>query len=399
MSNKIKIAFYLNMYLKGGVEKSLIIYLNGLDPNRFEISLIINHYMANYELSKIDIPKYINIIYINKYLVLNKVIVKRLVDKKLTWFDRIIESIIFKPLRELIYQYKIKKVCDYDFIVDYALGLRKVSNTFKQKLNLIGFLHFDIGSYYNNNLNKFYMQISNYKKIICITDDMLVDAKNKFPVISDKFELLYNQFDFEAIQQKALDGVAEFEDNLAQHPQIKPHQYILSISRLDNNKDFPTLLRAYSICVLQMQIDIPLVILGDGIIKNDLIKLAEELEISHMVYFLGFKYNPYTWLKNAKIFILSSKHEGFGLVLVEAMITKVPVISTNCPTGPRGVLLDGDCGILCSIGDEMDMAKAIMTLYNDQQQCQELVTNANNNLYRFDIKRNISILEDIIKNI
>ena len=57
------------------------------------------------------------------------------------------------------------------------------------------------------------------------------------------------------------------------------------------------------------------------------------------------------------------------------------------------LLLDGNCGILCDIGDEIKMAEAIMTLYNDQQQCQELVTNANNNLYRFDIL----IINDIKK--
>ena len=166
---KFKIAFYLNMYLAGGVEKSLIGYLNALNHDMFDIDLIIANYMAEYELSKVNIPKYVNIIYLNNFIMLNQIMIKR-VSSKLNIVDKIFESMLLKPIRQIIFSYKIKVLAKYDCVIDYAIELRKTNSKFIKNLNMIGFFHFDINHYFNNIKSSqiFYKQIYKYKKIIFI---------------------------------------------------------------------------------------------------------------------------------------------------------------------------------------------------------------------------------------
>jgi glycosyltransferase involved in cell wall biosynthesis len=81
----------------------------------------------------------------------------------------------------------------------------------------------------------------------------------------------------------------------------------------------------------------------------------------------GFKVNPYPFLRKASVFVLSSRYEGFGNVLVEALLCGCPVVSTNCPSGPAEILSDGKYGKLVPVGDERRLAEAIgETLDNPQ---------------------------------
>jgi glycosyltransferase involved in cell wall biosynthesis len=397
--NKIKIAFYLNMYLKGGVEKSLITYLNALDPNKFEIDFIIANYMGDYELSKQDIPSHINIIYLIKSSILNK-INKRKINNKLFIIEKLIENFFLKPIRQLIFKYRINILSNYDTVIDYGFNLLDIVNKFSYKTSMICFFHFNLEHYSNSEkIDLFQKKLVNYSKIICITEKMYNKAINQFIVISDKFYLLYNQFNFDSIYLKAQDD-EHVQKLLANHEFIKSGNYIVSIARLeDQYKDFVTLIKAYAKCVHQFNIKLGLLIIGEGRIKNYLIYLTKMLNVENMVCFLGFQYNPYIFLKHAKMCILSSKSEGFGLILVESMILQIPVIATDCPIGPREILLEGKCGLLCKVSDVDDMVNAIYTLDQDQQKCKDLIDNANQYLDRFNVKKNIVIFSDLLQQI
>lgn len=308
--------------------------------------------------------------------------------------DRLIENIFLKSIRKIIFKYRIKILLKYSTVVDYGLNLLSHSYIFKSKVNLIGFFHFDLIHYHNIRNNLLEKRLGNYSKIICITEIMYNKVIKKFNLIKDKFCLLYNQVDFDDIILKSSDDDF-FRNNLNQS--IKSGNYIISIARLEEQyKDFPTLIKAYAKCFYQFNIEIPLVIIGDGDIRNKLEELTKSLKINHMVYFLGFQYNPYNFLKHAKICILSSKSEGFGLVLVEAMVLQVPVIATNCPVGPKEILLNGKCGLLCEVSDVDDMVNAINLLYQNPHKCKELIDNANQYLERFNIYKNIDTLLKII---
>ena len=132
---------------------------------------------------------------------------------------------------------------------------------------------------------------------------------------------------------------------------------LLGVGRLGPQKNFALLLRAFA--RLSQRRNVRLVILGDGNKRGKLEALAHELDIQDSVDFLGFVENPYKYMANASLLVLSSRFEGFGNVLVEALACGCPVVSTDCPSGPREILEDGKWGRLVPVGDEAALAEAM----------------------------------------
>jgi N-acetylgalactosamine-N,N'-diacetylbacillosaminyl-diphospho-undecaprenol 4-alpha-N-acetylgalactosaminyltransferase len=114
-------------------------------------------------------------------------------------------------------------------------------------------------------------------------------------------------------------------------------KYIVSAGRLVDLKKIDVLLKAFSI-VKQNNQQLELLILGDGENMASLKSLAEELEISDTVHFLGFSSNPFKYISRSDLFVLSSETEGLPNAVIEALICKTPILSTDCPTGPREIL-------------------------------------------------------------
>jgi glycosyltransferase involved in cell wall biosynthesis len=132
---------------------------------------------------------------------------------------------------------------------------------------------------------------------------------------------------------------------------------IVSIGRLDLMKDHETLIRSFSKVV--KTINSQLIIIGDGPLKAHLQSLINSLGLQEFVRLAGAIENPYPILNHAEIFVLSSKYEGFGNVLVEALALGKKVISTNCPGGPAYILKGGKFGSLIQVGNVEDLAEAL----------------------------------------
>jgi glycosyltransferase involved in cell wall biosynthesis len=88
--------------------------------------------------------------------------------------------------------------------------------------------------------------------------------------------------------------------------------------------------------------------------------LAADLGVADDVALLGYQPNPYPYLKAAGVFVLSSNYEGFGNVLIEALLTGCPVVSTDCPSGPSEILDDGQYGTLVPVDDAEGLADAVV---------------------------------------
>lgn len=134
---------------------------------------------------------------------------------------------------------------------------------------------------------------------------------------------------------------------------------ILGVGRLEPQKDFETLLKAFY--EVRKVIPARLLILGEGSQHSLLKCLANELGIESDVSMPGFVQNPYSYMRKSSVFVLSSVSEGFGNVVAEALACGCPVVSTDCPSGPREILRDGDFGSLVPVGDVHVMAEAIMS--------------------------------------
>jgi glycosyltransferase involved in cell wall biosynthesis len=109
-----------------------------------------------------------------------------------------------------------------------------------------------------------------------------------------------------------------------------------------------------------------LIILGEGEERSSLESLVRKLNIESDVELAGFVENPYMYMSKASMLVLSSIWEGFGNVLVEAMAAGTPVVSTNCPSGPAEILVQGKYGILVPVGDSRELAKAIVQTFKEK---------------------------------
>jgi len=132
---------------------------------------------------------------------------------------------------------------------------------------------------------------------------------------------------------------------------------IINVGRLREQKDYPTMFKAFKNLLYDM--DARLVILGDGKQKDRLKQMSKKLGINQKVKFLGFVDNPYKYLSKADLFVLSSRWEGFGNVVVEALAVGTPVVSTDCPSGPAEILDYGNYGKLVPVGDYEALSNSI----------------------------------------
>jgi glycosyltransferase involved in cell wall biosynthesis len=167
------------------------------------------------------------------------------------------------------------------------------------------------------------------------------------------------------------------------HPWFAPDQppVILGVGRLVEQKDFPTLIRAFA--RLRRHCRARLMILGIG--KNDLktesaraalLELAASHGVSADFALPGFKSNPFAFMARAAVFVLSSRYEGFGNVLVEALACGCPVVSTDCPGAPREILDGGRFGELIPVGDDSAMAEAILRTLDHPPEREQLIARA-----------------------
>lgn len=144
-----------------------------------------------------------------------------------------------------------------------------------------------------------------------------------------------------------------------EHPWFQPgsQPVVVGIGRLSAQKDFLTLVRAFA--RLHRQRPVRLVILGEGEERTVIEAAARELGVAEDVLLPGFVDNPYAYLARASVFALSSIYEGLPTVVIEALALGTPVVSTDCPSGPREILEGGDLGRLVPVRDPDALAAGI----------------------------------------
>jgi len=165
----------------------------------------------------------------------------------------------------------------------------------------------------------------------------------------DRIHVIRNPVDVERLRQLASVGSAPLIQNKT--------PYVVSLGRLTEAKDFPTLLRAYATSALCDSHY--LIIVGEGEQRANLENLMRDLGLADRVLLTGAMDNPHGVLAGAAMHVLSSRWEGYPNVLLEALALGVPVVSTDCPHGPREILDGGRYGRLVPVGDVVALASAM----------------------------------------
>ena len=161
---------------------------------------------------------------------------------------------------------------------------------------------------------------------------------------------------------------------------------IVNIGRLTDQKDHLTLLKAINL--IKNLIPIKLVIIGKGTNYSNLNYYIKENNLKDYIKLVGYKKNPYNYIKKSDLFILSSKFEGLPNVLMEAMYLKKFVISSNCPTGPAEILNNGKYGFLFKVSDHNYLSKLIVKYFNNKKKLQGKINKGYKSLKRFDFQKN-----------
>ncbi len=226
-------------------------------------------------------------------------------------------------------------------------------------------------------------------KIIAVSKDLKKELI-QYNFSSNKIITLYNGIDISLINQKKIEDI---EDEYKEFFNTN-YPIITTVGRLSEQKNHKLLLDAFNL--LNKNIKTKLVIIGDGPKKNELISYCKQLGIESNVLFTGWVKNPYKFLNRSDIFVLSSLWEGLGIVIIEALAIGLPVISTDCPTGPGEIITNEMNGILVPINDPYKLSNAIERVLTNKDLKEKLIKNGLKRAKEFSIVERTKELNKII---
>lgn len=284
---------------------------------------------------------------------------------------------VFNKIKRLIALKKYLNKHDFDFIIDFRFRIKPIQELLISRwvynTKTIFTVHSSkIDSYMSNFSPLTRIMYGKVFKNVAITKAMqqLIEKKHHLKNVST----IYNSIDIDNILAKSQEKVElDFE-------------YIIGVGQYDTNvKQFDKLIEAYSKSKLPKQ-EVALVILGEGQLLEELISVAKTFNVEHLVHLLGFKNNPFKYIKSAKFFVLSSELEGLPMVLLEALACGTPVVSFNCPTGPKEVITHGENGLLIEHQNIEALAQGINTMMLDTELYKTCKANAFKTAQKFSLE-------------
>lgn len=329
-----KLCIYIPYYDNGGVERMLVNLANGIQALGVDVDFVVCDTSRPY-LSKLS-PRI------------------RLIQLK--------SPLLAETIHYLATEGPDAVLCAKESSLDLALKARKrgalnvpiycraVTNSSRQlqdKNIIVRWLR-------KRALKRYYQQVDG---IIAVSSGVADDIQAIAGISSEKIKVANNPVITPELETMSNEVIIHPWFDIGQPP------VIIGIGRLSRAKNFPLLLEAFAL--VRKKINCRLLILGEGRQRALLEQRASQLGIADEFALPGFIENPYPHLKNAAIFVLSSHWEGSPNVLTEALALGTPVVSTDCPSGPREILQGGRFGALVPVNNSEALAQAIKdTLHN-----------------------------------
>jgi N-acetylgalactosamine-N,N'-diacetylbacillosaminyl-diphospho-undecaprenol 4-alpha-N-acetylgalactosaminyltransferase len=208
--------------------------------------------------------------------------------------------------------------------------------------------------------------------LVSVSDE--IERKIKKEYSFNNLSQIYNPVDFKVIDEmKVQKSTFDFS-------------YILAAGRMEDNvKQFDHLIESYAKSELPKN-NIKLVIIGDGKLKSDWQILAKSLHVANNVVFLGFVSNPFLYYANALFTVMTSKYEGFPMVLIESLACETPVISYDLKSGPNEIITQQQNGLLVANQNKVAMTLAMSELFLDKELYLRCKQNAKQSVERFSLE-------------
>lgn len=187
--------------------------------------------------------------------------------------------------------------------------------------------------------------------VVAVSKAVLQDITERFDITLAKSAVIHNPFDIDSIQRSAKEPC-----------EMAGQDYLIHVGRFHEHKRHDRLINAYALSGIQA----PLVLMGNGNAERieQLKTMTAAAGVADRVIFKSFVPNPYPWIANARVLLLSSDCEGFGNVLVEALICQTPAVSTHCPGGPEEILTGKLARGLSGMSDRQ-LADTLLDIYHN----------------------------------
>ncbi len=202
--------------------------------------------------------------------------------------------------------------------------------------------------------------------IRCASQGVAEVITQYYKVPAENLSVIYPAFELDKIIQAGKLPIEERYHHIFEKPTI------VTVGRLTHQKRFDIAIEAIFHLHKSYGIDANLLILGEGELRPQLEQQIEDLELTKHIFMPGFVENPYPYITKSQVLLLSSDHEGFGRVVVEALALGCPVVSTDCPSGPSTILEGGKYGLLTPPGQPRKITDAIAQILTNPKLAQQL---------------------------
>ena len=335
----------------GGSEVALIEFLNSLDLNKFSVTVLLlskdNEY--RYRLNKnikikylnFDNPYYKNMV--SMYTLSSKIIKKLKLNKKINIYDHVI-------------QHTSKLTEKYDIALDFY-GYGSFTTDYVAKVVKADFkatwIHDEKMSWIYNVEN----DLKEYDKFFCVSKAVKDRFDQLFTLLKDKTMVFYNVINYQMIISSSKQNV--------KLPYKQDKINLLTVGRLTEQKGINVAIRAAKI-LKEKGIPFEWFVIGDGRDKKKLLRLIHKEKLDDCFFLLGRKDNPYPFMENCSIYVQPSRHEGFGLTVLEARLLKQVVIATKLPAFKEQII-DNKNGLLVERNNYYDLAKKIKVFIDNRK--------------------------------
>ena len=363
----------------GGAERVLKDLLMHLDKSKYNIEILLKYKQGVY-LKEVNKDYKVMSFSKDREEYSNIAIFRKLKSLYLITKNRILSSDFF-----------INKIIEdkYDIEIAFLEGWStSIVSRRRNKSKKIAWVHTDLEKRKISNKDFEGEQYSLFDKIIAVSKDSAKSVENLYPENKNKIEVIFNPIDVELIKEMSKEHSVKFPTDRFN---------LIAVGRLNYVKGYDILLKAHKELIEEGVIH-NLYIIGKGEEEQNLKKYISENKIESSVTLLGFKPNPYPYILNSDGFVLSSRNEGYPLVLAEALVLGRPIIATRC-TGPKELLNNGEYGIMAEVNNIQSLKEGI----------KELIINDNKrDYYReksllrskiFNIKDIIQDVENLFSNI